>query len=164
MTTLRSLAPEDWQVARQIRLEALAASPSAFGSTWSEAQGMDTQDWRNWLTVSGRGATFAAAKSDTASDICGVVRVGSEDGDAGLFSLWVREDARGHGIGGRLVGSAITWARDHGHARLVLDVYIHNAAAARLYRRIGMERIGQTGSADALEDRYAIAVAQSRKP
>ena len=164
MTTLRSLAPEDWQVARRIRLEALAASPDAFGSTWSEARRMNAQDWRNWLTVSGRGATFAAAKSDSPSDICSVVRVGPEDGDAGLFSLWVREDARGHGIGERLIGAVMAWAHDHGHARLVLDVYIHNAAAARLYRRIGFERIGQTGSADALEDRYAIAVAQSRKP
>ena len=156
--------PGRWRLARQIRLEALAASPDAFGSTLSEARRKDAQDWRNWLTVSGRGVTFAAAKSDTPSDICGVARAGPEDGDAGLFSLWVREDARGHGIGERLVGSAMAWARDHGHARLVLDVYIHNAAAGRLYRRIGFERIGQTGDADALEDRYAIAVGPSRNP
>lgn len=123
MTTLRTLAPSDWRLTRQIRIEALAASPDAFGSTLSEARRMVAQDWRDWLTISGRGATFVAASKDNPLVICGVVRAGSENGDAGLFSLWVRKDARGHGIGERSVDSAMAWARDHACLVLLQDAY-----------------------------------------
>jgi ribosomal protein S18 acetylase RimI-like enzyme len=122
---------------------------------------MNSRGWRDWLTMSGNDATIVAAPENHLLDVCGVVRVGPEDGDAAAFSLWVREDARGRRIGERLVGSAMKWAGDDAHDLLVLDVDVHDAAAIHLYRRMGFERIDQSWDGDIREDRYDVSIVTS---
>jgi putative acetyltransferase len=63
-------------------------------------------------------------------------------GAAEMKRLWVEPRFRGHGLGGRLVGSAIDWARAHECSSVVLDT-VNEAMpeAARLYSSLGFEEI-----------------------
>jgi GNAT superfamily N-acetyltransferase len=61
---------------------------------------------------------------------------------AEMKRLWVEPRFRGHGLGRRLVGSAIDWARAHQCNAVVLDT-VNEAMpeAAELYRSLGFDEI-----------------------
>ncbi|NEC09701.1 GNAT family N-acetyltransferase [Streptomyces sp. SID7909] len=76
-----------------------------------------------------------------------VARLWGERGGAGdaevavLARFFVGRDARGASAGARLMGAAEGYARAHG-LPLVLEVLTKDAAAIRLYERLGWQRIG----------------------
>jgi len=53
------------------------------------------------------------------------------------LSIAVAADARGRGIGRRLMEEAIAWSKREGVEKLVLSVYPNNEAAISLYRSFG---------------------------
>ncbi len=61
-------------------------------------------------------------------------------GEAELRMLAVRADARGRGIGGRVVRAALDRARAESRSALVLCVIEDNAGARALYERLGFAR------------------------
>ena len=60
MIVVRAATVEEWQVLRDIRLEALRDAPTAFGSTYSKQAAYIEADWRRRIS---RGATFFAFAS-----------------------------------------------------------------------------------------------------
>ena len=75
---------------------------------------------------------------------------------ADFYQMWVAPEARGRGLGGRLVGRALEWATSVGAACAVLDVTAGDSAATRLYERHGFVA---TGPAELLDpDRELLAV------
>jgi ribosomal protein S18 acetylase RimI-like enzyme len=61
----------------------------------------------------------------------------------GSLSIAVAADARGRGIGRRLMEEAIGWSKRSGIEKLVLSVYPHNDAAIALYRGFGFVEEGR---------------------
>ena len=61
----------------------------------------------------------------------------------GSLSIAVAADARGRGIGRRLMEEAIAWSTRVGIEKLVLSVYPHNDAAISLYRSFGFVEEGR---------------------
>lgn len=60
-----------------------------------------------------------------------------------LARLFVASDARKGSAGKRLVDAAVSYARAN-NLRLVLEVLTKDAAAIRLYERLGWQRFGET--------------------
>ena len=56
-----------------------------------------------------------------------------------IETLAVATEARGQGIGTRLLNEAERYAREHGYAVLSLDVVDTNVRARQLYERLGLE-------------------------
>lgn len=63
--------------------------------------------------------------------------------EAELLTIAVRPEARGQGIGGRLLRETLARAAARGAGRLILEVAADNDAALRLYRREGFAGIGR---------------------
>jgi ribosomal protein S18 acetylase RimI-like enzyme len=61
----------------------------------------------------------------------------------GSLAIAVAADARGRGIGRRLMEAAIGWSTGAGIEKLVLSVYPHNDAAISLYRSFGFVQEGR---------------------
>ena len=78
-----------------------------------------------------------------------------------LHILAVAPEARGRGVGDRLLQQTMEYARDQGHASLQLDVYADNPAL-RLYQRAGMEIIIETSipplTAEGISTHYRMAI------
>jgi RimJ/RimL family protein N-acetyltransferase len=65
-----------------------------------------------------------------------------EDRHAGVFGIAILDGFRGVGIGEKMVGAALDEARRIGIQLVELDVFSTNAAAIRLYEKMGFEKAG----------------------
>ena len=115
MVQIREVGADAWQAMRDIRLAALRDAPDAFASTYEREAAFAEADWQRWIA-----GGFEA-----------------EPGTIELVSMWIRPDARGHGIGQALVETVIGWARGRGISRVHLWVAENNDQARRLYERCG---------------------------
>jgi ribosomal protein S18 acetylase RimI-like enzyme len=68
--------------------------------------------------------------------------VPGDDGVPELRSVWVSPEARGQGLGDRLIGAVEAWARRSGATELRLAVIDGNEPAVALYRRHGFVDAG----------------------
>jgi ribosomal protein S18 acetylase RimI-like enzyme len=59
------------------------------------------------------------------------------DGEAAIRWVVLSTEVRGSGLGRRLLGEMLTFARDHGYRRVWLETFSELEAAAHLYRRVG---------------------------
>ena len=71
--------------------------------------------------------------------------IGSQSvlGEADMMNLAVSEDARGRGIGEKLVISLVDKLRLNDVYRLTLEVRVSNAPAIKLYEKLGFQIIGR---------------------
>ncbi|SDI86824.1 Ribosomal protein S18 acetylase RimI [Frankineae bacterium MT45] len=139
MIELRILTTQDWRLWRALRLDALAESPGAFGSTLAEWSGRgDTEKrWRRRLSSVPFNVVLlldsipAGMVSGTAPDADGVVE---------LISLWIAPSARGRGVADAAVQAVLDWGVNAPAVRL--SVKETNTPAIALYRRHGFELAG----------------------
>lgn len=132
---------------REVRLRALQEDPDAFGSTYAREKDRTPKEW---AAFAGRpeAATFLVLAGGRPVGIASGSPYRPPSTQVGLFGMWVAPEARGQGLGGRLVDAVIAWAWAAGHRRLHLDVGDANEAAIRLYASRGFEPTGVTGSVD----------------
>jgi GNAT superfamily N-acetyltransferase len=142
MVLVRETVMGDWQVLRDIRLEALRSTPAAFGSTYEREAGRGEAHWRDRIS---RGGTFLAYVPEvSASDPVGLVGGYQEDPvTVELVSMYVRPPARGHGVGEALVATVIGWAGARNAAAVHLWVTETNTHARALYERCGFTLTGE---------------------
>ena len=131
---VRTVGVEEWQLWRDLRLEALQEAPYAFGSTLAEWQGEgDTEmRWRARLSTV-RLNVVAYLNGKAAGMVSG--DFANRRGMVELISMWVAPFARGQGVGDSLVVTVIEWTRGQGAAKIALDVVESNQHALNLYRR-----------------------------
>jgi GNAT superfamily N-acetyltransferase len=134
MVLVRETVAGDWQVLRDIRLEAPRDAPTAFGSTYEREALRGEAHWRDRIA---RGGTFLAYLPD-ASGPAGLIGGYREDPvTVELVSMYVRPDARGRGVGDALVATVVDWACTMNATTVHLWVTETNAPARALYERCG---------------------------
>jgi RimJ/RimL family protein N-acetyltransferase len=133
-------AEADATLYRDIRLEALKANPESFGSSY-EAEAAQP---RSWFSDRLAGSSVLGAFRD--AEPVGIVGLAIEQGrkkaHKGLIvGMYVRPDARGAGIGRRLMEAVIELAR-HRVELVQLTVVRDNENARRLYASLGFQEYG----------------------
>ncbi|ACU39482.1 GCN5-related N-acetyltransferase [Actinosynnema mirum DSM 43827] len=140
------LTPGSWRTWRDIRLTALASDPAAFGPVLERERGYTEQDWRTSLLPEQGVRVVARDAGPGAEGSVGLVAAIPHWEDSGvlyLFSMWVRPEARGRGVGAALVGDVLEWAGEHGWPVVRLRVFLDNEVARRLYLRMGFAGEGE---------------------
>ncbi|MGW0007340.1 N-acetyltransferase family protein [Nocardia grenadensis] len=130
---IRRIGPEDWHIARSVRLDALAGSaPGTFSTGHADALTWDEPRWREWTAR--RDPFFVAGPDARPAGSAGVIvtPAGPE-----LVSMWATPRARRTGVSDGLVHAVIEWATQAGHRSLRLWVLDGNRPAEQLYLRNG---------------------------
>jgi len=135
MAQIREVAADDWQAMRDVRLAALRDAPDAFASTYEREAAFAEADWQRRIAGGGNFLAYAPELGAAPAGIAGGFE--ARPGTIELVSLWVRPQARGHGIGQALVQAVVSWARSRGISRVHLWVAENNDHARLLYERCG---------------------------
>ena len=130
---IHQVAPDEWRLWRDIRLEALSSDPEEFGSALAAEQRYGEHEWRDRAA---EGLKVVALDPDP---VALVAATGKPEG-LYLYSMWVRASHRGRGIGEGLVRTVLAWAAEQGWKVVVLRVWEDNLPARRLYRRLGFRQ------------------------
>lgn len=136
--------PRDARLLRSIRLRSLQDAPSAFGSSYDRELLLTAEDWRSRLRLESS-STFIDQETD--GSVVGLATGIPDSRDsslAHLVGMWVAPEARGTGVGDRLVIGILGWARREGFRAVRLRVTDGNRPAERLYERHGFQRTGNT--------------------
>lgn len=137
---VRRTTGDDWAALRAIRLEALADTPDAFGSTYEGTVSFSTRRWKTMATES---RYFLAERDGT---VLGMVSGGFNDqypGTHWLYGMYVTPAARGSGVAPHLVNTVISWARDDGASELYLHVTTSVERARAFYQKMGFVETGE---------------------
>jgi GNAT superfamily N-acetyltransferase len=137
---VRQLAAADLEAYREIRLEALATHPEAFGTTAAEEAAKPRE---RFLEVLEADAVFGGFVDGRLVGIAGLRQEPKEkERHRGLlWGMYVAEPARGSGLAGALVDAVLEEARGR-VVQVHLDVGDYNLAARRLYESRGFVSYG----------------------
>lgn len=133
---LQLLTPDDWQLLRKVRLEALRESPHAFMSTyaheseWAEAQWRGVFDDATWIVA------------HEAMSLIGLARSVGEPGRPtvrDVESIWVAPTHRRRGIFRGLLHTLAEMERRNGVTELLLWILEDNHDAQCAYEALGFE-------------------------
>lgn len=151
-TEIRRLLPADAALYRDIRLEALRLRPEAFGSTLAEESGEPLTWFAERLDKS---AVFGAFAGDALLGVAGffVWESVKEAHKGVLWGMYVRPEARGAGLGRRLVEAVIAHARECVEI-IQLRVVGGNEEARRLYAGLGFVEYGIEKNSMKQDGRY----------
>lgn len=141
---IRELKPDDWEIWRRLRLDALAEAPYAFAARLTDWQGEKDTDaqWRGRLGIPGSFNVAAVLDSEPVGMASGVP---TDDHVIELLSMWVAPAARGRGVGDALLHAIEREGRNVGAHTLRLRVADGNRAASELYQRNGFQYTGELG-------------------
>jgi GNAT superfamily N-acetyltransferase len=143
---VRRIAPDDVGVARELRLRALKTDPSSFGSTYEREAAFADEIWEERVARGARGDDAATLLAFRADEAVGLVSGFRDEEEATVFDvvgMWVAPEARGEGIGRRLLEEIESWFASCGGIEVRLSVTNEAAAARGLYASAGYEPDGR---------------------
>lgn len=152
---IRPLNPSDAQAFRDLRLEALATSPEAFGSSYEEEVRTPLEKIQQNMPASGPNAIFSAFAGDIPIGMAGFVvheRVKMRHKGI-MWGVYVKSEWRGHRVGKALVQRVIEHASQH---VIILEatVGLANENARRTYHALGFKPYGVARKALRVGDRF----------
>ena len=138
---VRSIEAHEWERLREIRLEALADTPTAFITTLDEARAFPDSVWIDRASAGASGedqrTVLAIDGADTVGMSVGLFRPHARSGVVPIVSVYVSPRARRDGTGTRLMQDLEAWARTKGASMTSLWVVDTNEVARRFYERLG---------------------------
>jgi ribosomal protein S18 acetylase RimI-like enzyme len=145
---IRFLNSEDVVVYRDLRLQALKESPTAFGSSYEQECCFSLTDFAARLRPHDDSANGIFAAFDDTDKLIGMLGFSRESRlkrshIGSLWSMYVLPEFRRQGVGAALLDEALSHARQlDGLRQIILTVTTNNLAALSLYRSRGFERFG----------------------
>ena len=149
---VRRLGPDDAAAFQALRLEGLARHPCAFAATPEEESGRSLAEIAARLEGQ---PVFGGFEGDTLLGVAGfaVPARAKKRHKGSLWGVYVRQAARGRGLGRALVTQVIEHARAH-VVQLHAAVGTTNHAALSLYRTLGFTTYGLEPRGLACAGRY----------
>lgn len=129
------MTPDQAPQWRDIRLEALASAPDAYGTRLSDWQHRPLREFAARLADV---PTFASGDSE-ARPLAVAAWIPAErmPDRAWLISVYARPEGRGRGYAQAVIDHVCDVVRARGMVEIGLDVGVHNGAARSLYTRLG---------------------------
>jgi GNAT superfamily N-acetyltransferase len=141
MIEVRQVRSDEWERLRDIRLEALADTPSAFATTLTQAKAFPDSLWQERAITGAGGHDQITVLAVSGERTIGMtIALGRPDSDhrvVPIVSVYVTPSERRKGVAERLLSVAEEWVCDQGGSRTSLWVEEENVPARRFYESIG---------------------------
>lgn len=138
------LNSEEWQIYKNLRLEALRQVPAAFGASYEESVGRTDHEWREKLE-NPKSYIFVARDGD---DYIGMAAAYQEQGEkmahiGYVWGVYVRDAYRGQKMGKHLMQAVLDELKNNEEIEKVnLNVNVAQLAAVKLYESLGFQIAG----------------------
>ncbi|MFD2510488.1 GNAT family N-acetyltransferase [Halalkalibacter alkalisediminis] len=154
MMKLQKLDKNDAKPFRDIRILALKQVPEAFAASYEEEVDKPLSFFEAQLQGTSYYGLF-----DQLGKLVGIVSMARSSflkmrHKAAIGSVYVREEARGHGMAKKLLHYAMEMAIKEGVEQVTLVVAARNERAKQLYKSLGFERYGYEKNALKIDDTY----------
>lgn len=147
--TVRRIRASEWRAWRSLRLRSLREDPAVFGSTYERESAFPDEVWQERTGAAASGADRAMFVAEEGEGLVGCAgALTDEEGVAKIIAVWIAPEARGRGLGARVVGEALAWCRAAGKPFARLLVTADNDTARAVYRRVGFADTGRTAVLD----------------
>lgn len=153
---IRSLDVTDWEAFRQIRLQAIADSPSAVWPTHDEEAGRTVDELQARINMTATQVVFGAFSGGELAGIAGLRRepLAQVAHKAVLWGVFVNPALRKQGIARQLFAQILAHARVAGILQIQLCVNADNSNAKSLYQSLGFQSYGLEPRAMRVGDRF----------
>lgn len=137
-----SLTPDQWETYRAIRLQGLQEEPQAFARSYGEELAFPQE---RWIQRAGNPNSFIALENGIPLGTIGAFISGdSNDKVANVVGVFVTKEARGKGIGSKLLNAVINKIMEDAAIKLVkLSVNKDQISAIKLYEKFGFKITGE---------------------
>ena len=145
-TVIRRVAVAEGPVVKEVRLRSLATDPSSFASTYAREAAFAEDEWSDWAAGDASGDEKTTLLAMRGRDPVGLVAAYRDERERNTFhvvAMWVAPEARGGGIGRRLLGEIEAWVSSSGGTCVQLRVADGALAARRLYEAAGYRPDGE---------------------
>jgi len=143
-----TLDPTRWQEAKNLRLEALQQDPSAFGSSYEEEILFEDDIWKTRLNSAYNQDGNMTLYAEFEGQLVGLMGAGwshriKYKHVANIYSVYVTESMRGHGIGSQLLQTLLDRLATKSQIKKVsLTVTVDQSSAVALYEKFGFKQVG----------------------
>ncbi|PYP85034.1 MAG: N-acetyltransferase [Candidatus Angelobacter sp. Gp1-AA117] len=146
--TIIPMVAEDWPTVREIYLQGISTGNATFET--------GAPGWENWnaghlpscrLVARSAGVVLGWAALTSVSDRCVYAGVGD-------LSVYVAEDARGKGIGLKLLKALIGASEQAGIWTLQAGIFPENVASIELHQRCGFRVVGRREKIGCMDGRW----------
>ena len=137
---IRCIRESEWELYRQLRLNALLESPHAFASTFEQALKRSGESWQEQVSSSASGSErYTALVFDEGRPVGMGAVYEIAQSQAELLQMWIKPEFRSSGIGKTLVDHLECWVFDHGFTKLIATVHRENPRAITFYMNQGYQ-------------------------
>jgi ribosomal protein S18 acetylase RimI-like enzyme len=153
MIEVKSLPPERWREARELRLQGLKTDPVAFGSSYEEEENFTEDEWKRRTG----NALFAISDDDIlVGTITYVFSDRIKTGHiARIFAAYVDPNYRGRGVGKKLLSTALNRIQENKNiVKVQLMVNIKQNAAVALYKSLGFAIVSEMKKELKVDDEF----------
>lgn len=159
---LKLLDPDDFEIFKRIRLEALRAAPEAFASSAAEWESLPDEEWRRRLT---NNPVVVSFRDQEPVGIMGLMRQQASKmaHRATIVMVYLRGSERGSGHAVAMLNLLLDHARTLGIRQVELAVSAENPAAVRFYLREGFHEIGHVPGGFLHEGREIDEIVMARR-
>lgn len=126
--TVRKLTAREWQILKDIRLEAVRLEPNVFVLTYDEQVLRPDKDWQDMLRDPNR-AYFVLVHHDQVIGVTGVAKHGEDPSTGVLVLSYIRQEHRGKGLSNLYYDARLDWAEIKGLKRMIVSHRKDNKAS-----------------------------------
>jgi ribosomal protein S18 acetylase RimI-like enzyme len=145
--TIRMAIPEDADLLRELRLEALKMHPEAFAADVDMTVAEDAGVWAERIAQYAEKVSAVICIAETNVQLIGMVGISrghwpKTRHSGTLWGVYVKSEWRGYHLGEELVKGCIEWAKENGVSVVKLGVNISNIPGIRCYHHCGFTIYG----------------------
>jgi ribosomal protein S18 acetylase RimI-like enzyme len=133
------LQPHEWELYKNLRLQALKEEPQAFSSTYEGNLKEPDEMWKGMLELAVEGKVEWLSFAKQNDELVGMVGAYSTDQKfAKVIAVYVAKDSRGKGVARKLMEDLITnISKNKSIKKLYLEVNADQIPALNLYKNCG---------------------------